>query len=39
MHNSRVMFSVNHKSFEGNAQIIDKNTDSKLAEEVDGATA
>ena len=32
IYNSRVMFSVNSKSFEGIAQIVDKNTDSKLAD-------
>ena len=32
IHNSRVMFSVNSKSFEGIAQIVNKNTDSKLAD-------
>ena len=34
MHNSRVTFTVNSKSFEGKARIIDKNSHSKLAEEV-----
>jgi deazaflavin-dependent oxidoreductase (nitroreductase family) len=34
MHNSRVMFTVNSKSFEGSARIVDKNMDSKLVEEL-----
>jgi deazaflavin-dependent oxidoreductase (nitroreductase family) len=34
IHNSRVTFTVNSKSFEGHARIVDKKTDSKLAEEV-----
>ena len=34
MHNQRVMFTVNSNSFEGTAQIVDKNTEPKLAEEV-----
>ena len=33
-HNSRVAFTVNHKTFEGNARIIDKHKESKLAAEV-----
>jgi hypothetical protein len=33
--NSRVMFNVNSKSFEGTARIVDKNTDSKI----DGAVS
>jgi deazaflavin-dependent oxidoreductase (nitroreductase family) len=34
MHNPTVLFTVNSKSFEGTARIVDKHTDSKLAEEV-----
>ena len=34
MHDSRIMFTVKSSSFEGIARIVDKNTDSKLAEEV-----
>jgi deazaflavin-dependent oxidoreductase (nitroreductase family) len=34
IHNSRVTFTVNYKSFEGKARIVDKNADSKLVEEV-----
>ena len=34
LHNTGVMFTVNSKSFEGNARIVDKNMDSKLVEEV-----
>ena len=34
IHNSRVMFTVNSKSFEGEGQIVDKTTDAKLAEKV-----
>jgi deazaflavin-dependent oxidoreductase (nitroreductase family) len=34
IYNSRVMFTVNSKSFEGKARIVDKNADSKLVEEV-----
>jgi deazaflavin-dependent oxidoreductase (nitroreductase family) len=34
MHNPRVMFTVNSKSFEGTVRIVDEHTDSKLAEEV-----
>ena len=34
LHNPRVMFSVNYKSFEGKVRIVDKTTESKLAEEV-----
>ena len=34
IHNSRVSFTVNYKSFEGKARIVDKTTDAKLAEEV-----
>jgi deazaflavin-dependent oxidoreductase (nitroreductase family) len=33
-HNSRVAFTVNNKTFEGNARIIDKHKESKLAAEV-----
>jgi deazaflavin-dependent oxidoreductase (nitroreductase family) len=32
MHNPTVLFTVNSKSFEGTARIVDKHTDSKLAE-------
>jgi deazaflavin-dependent oxidoreductase (nitroreductase family) len=34
MHNPRVMFNVNSKSFEAVAQIVDKHSDSRLAEAV-----
>jgi F420H(2)-dependent quinone reductase len=34
IHDPRVMFTVNFKSFEGAARIVDKHTDSKLAEEI-----
>jgi hypothetical protein len=34
MHHQRVLFTVHSKSFEGTARIVDKYTDSKLAEEV-----
>jgi deazaflavin-dependent oxidoreductase (nitroreductase family) len=34
MHNPRVIFTVNSKSFEGAARIVDKHGESKLAEEV-----
>jgi deazaflavin-dependent oxidoreductase (nitroreductase family) len=34
MHNSRIKFTLKSRSFEGNARIVDKNTDSKLAEEI-----
>jgi deazaflavin-dependent oxidoreductase (nitroreductase family) len=34
IHNSTVTFTVNYKSFEGKARIVDKNADSKLVEEV-----
>jgi deazaflavin-dependent oxidoreductase (nitroreductase family) len=34
MHNSTVSFTVNHKTFEGNARIVDQNTESKLSTEV-----
>ena len=34
MHHQRVLFTVNSKSFEGTARIVDKPNDSKLAEEV-----
>ena len=34
IYDSRVMFTVNSKSFEGKARIVDKNMDSKLVEEV-----
>ena len=33
-HNPRVAFTVNNKNFEGNARIIDKHKESKLAAEV-----
>ena len=32
MHNPRVMFTVNSKSFEGAARVVDKHSESKLAE-------
>ena len=34
IYNSRVMFTVNFRSFGGKARIVDKNADSKLVEEV-----
>jgi deazaflavin-dependent oxidoreductase (nitroreductase family) len=34
MHNQRVLFTVNSKSFEGTARIVDKHTESKLAERI-----
>jgi deazaflavin-dependent oxidoreductase (nitroreductase family) len=34
VHNPRVMFNVNSKSFEAVARIVDKRTDSRLAEAV-----
>jgi deazaflavin-dependent oxidoreductase (nitroreductase family) len=34
IHNPTVLFTVSSKSFEGNARIVDKNTDSKLSDEV-----
>ena len=34
IYNSRIKFNVNYKSFEGKARIVEKNTDSKLVEEV-----
>lgn len=34
LHNPGVSFSVNYKSFEGKARIVDKTTDAKLVEEV-----
>jgi hypothetical protein len=34
MHNQRVQFTVNSKSFEGTARIVDKNNEYKLAEEI-----
>jgi deazaflavin-dependent oxidoreductase (nitroreductase family) len=34
IHNPRVMFTVNSKSFEGAARIVDKHGEPKLAEEV-----
>ena len=33
-HNPRVSFTVNHKTFEGNARIIDKDKEHKLATKV-----
>jgi hypothetical protein len=36
MHNPRIMFTVNSKSFEGAARIVDKHREPKLAEEVSG---
>ena len=33
-HNPKVSFTVNNKTFEGNARIIDKHKESKLAAEV-----
>jgi hypothetical protein len=34
IHNPRVKFTVNSKSFEGTARMVDKHTEYKLAEEV-----
>jgi deazaflavin-dependent oxidoreductase (nitroreductase family) len=34
IHNPSVIFTVNSKSFEGTAQAVDKQSESKLAEEV-----
>jgi deazaflavin-dependent oxidoreductase (nitroreductase family) len=34
MHNPRVMFTVNSKSFDGIARIVDKHSEPKLTEEV-----
>jgi hypothetical protein len=34
MHNSRVMFNVNSKSFEGTGLIVDKDSEPKLSQEV-----
>ena len=34
LHNTRVIFSVSYKSFEGEARTVDKTTDATLAEEV-----
>src|SRR5919109_4671189 len=34
IHNSRVLFILNHKTFEGNALIVDKDKEHKLAAEV-----
>ena len=34
IHNPRISFTVNEKTFEGNAQIIDNDKESKLAAEV-----
>ena len=34
IHNPRVLFTVNEKTFEGNARIVDKDNESKLAAEV-----
>ena len=34
MHNPRISFTVNHKTFEGNGRIIDNDKESKLAAEV-----
>ena len=36
MHNPKVVFTVNSKSFEGTSRIVDKHTDSKLAEGISG---
>ena len=38
IHNSSVIFTVNSSSFEGTARIVDKHTDSKLAEQVSNLT-
>ena len=34
LHNSRVSFTVDSKTFEGTARVVDQNKDSKLATEV-----
>jgi hypothetical protein len=34
VHNPTVIFTVNSRSFEGRARIVDKNTDSRLVGEV-----
>ena len=34
MHNPTVIFTVNSRSFEGRARIVDKNTDSRLVGEL-----
>jgi len=34
MHNPSILFTVNSKSFEGTARIVDRHNESKLAEEV-----
>ena len=34
VHDSSIIFTVNSSSFEGTARIVDKHTDSKLAEEI-----
>jgi hypothetical protein len=34
MHNSKVTFTVSSKSFEGAARVVDKQSESKLAEDV-----
>ena len=34
MHDSRVMFTVNSKSFDGTGRIVDKDSEGKLVEEV-----
>ena len=34
IHDQRILFTVKSKSFEGTARIVDKHTESKLAEEV-----
>ena len=34
VHNSRIMFTLNSKSFQGSARIADKHSESKLAEGV-----
>jgi deazaflavin-dependent oxidoreductase (nitroreductase family) len=34
IHYPKVMFTVNSKSFEGTARVVDKHSESKLAEEV-----
>jgi deazaflavin-dependent oxidoreductase (nitroreductase family) len=36
MHNPRVLFTVNSKSFEGTARTVDKHTEHKLAGEIAG---
>jgi hypothetical protein len=34
IHNPRVLFTVNEKTFEGNARLIDQENDAKLASQI-----